>query len=173
MAKGKFEHASLWLVEPPPQPYVPPYYLPPHPLPLPPCSPPYMPPSPTPGPAPPPTTPAPLPPYNPPPPPSPTPSRNVVVIVVVPIAGLVFLGLLAGLFMLAWARRRREETTTAAAVVEVDDVEVAHHVRAEEHVVAGPAGEMLKVLDVTDEVDVHEHVVRHERERDDVVEREG
>uniref|UniRef100_I1PLH4 Uncharacterized protein n=2 Tax=Oryza glaberrima TaxID=4538 RepID=I1PLH4_ORYGL len=58
--------------------------------------------------------------------------------------------------------------------VEVDDVEVAHHVHAEEHVVAGPSGEMLKVLDVTDEVDVHEHIVRHEHERErDVVEREG
>ena len=99
-----------------------------------------------------------------------------MVIVVVPIAGLLFLGLLAGLFLLARARRRRRaEAAEEETVEEVDDVEVAHHVRAEEHVVAGPSGEMLKVLDVTDEVDVHEHIVRHEHEheRHDVVEREG
>uniref|UniRef100_J3LY37 Uncharacterized protein n=1 Tax=Oryza brachyantha TaxID=4533 RepID=J3LY37_ORYBR len=85
--------------------------------------------------------------------------------VVVPIAGLVFLGLIAGLLLLA--RRRREKEEEEAVVVE-DDV-VHHHVRVEEHAEPGPApGQTMNLIDITDEVDVHreQHIVRHEHEHE-------
>jgi len=87
--------------------------------------------------------------------------------VVVPIAGLLLLGLLMGLLLFARRRRRAEEE---AVVVEEDvDVVVSEHVHAQEHVVPGPSGQLLKVLDIDDEVDVKEHIVRHQQ--DEVVEK--
>lgn len=82
---------------------------------------------------------------------------------VVPIAGLLFLGLLAGLLLFARRRKRRTEEEVEA-VEETVDVEVSEHVRVQEHVVAGPSGQLLKVVDIDDEVDVKKHVVRHERD---------
>ncbi|KAJ1271087.1 hypothetical protein BS78_06G102400 [Paspalum vaginatum] len=103
---------SLWYTKPQRLPL----HLCPPPLPPPvppPCSPP-LPPSPhhsppplspySPTPLPPSPYSPPLPPYSPPPP----PSKHIVVIVVVPICGLLFLALLAGLVL--FARRKRQRT---------------------------------------------------------------
>ena len=54
-------------------------------------------------------------------------------------------------------------------MVEDVDVVVSEHVHAQEHVVPGPSGQLLKVLDIDDEVDVKEHIVRHQQ--DEVVEK--
>lgn len=47
-------------------------------------------------------------------------------------------------------------------MVEEDvDVVEEEHVRVQEHVVPDPSGQFLKVIDIEDEVDVKEHIIRH------------